>query len=214
MEQIAARQAEAETEVDTLETFLDTNSGDASTVYDLTTGQAVQMEADGKRYYTRGQLVAWKQTSKAELRALPKHAAQIEQTAALKRSQAQIASLLAEKFPKLKDPESPVTQLYQAALKAYEFHPNGPMIAFKLARGHVLVEAELAAANGKGTPLFGTPPRTPAGKVPVRQAAPSGGGGGAPRTPLVPALKVPKPDEVMDRSSFVKILAARRGAPE
>jgi len=198
--EVEARQGQLETLVDALQDFLDANPGDAETVYDAQTQQPVSMEADGRRYLSRSQIITERGHARAELKALPKRALQITQTEQLRTAQAQLQTSLAEKFPHLKNPDHAETQMFQAAMHMPEIanHPAGPMIAYKLARGHAIVEAELAKANGNGKPLFGTPPRTVApapGKVPVRQPSPSGGGA-AP----TPAAGRAKMDDALTRN--------------
>lgn len=171
---VEARQAQLESLVDGLQDFLDANPGDPKTVYDAQTQEVVNVEADGKRYLTRAQIIAERASARAELKALPKRAAQIAQIESLRTTHAQVHTNLLAKFPHLGDPENAETKLYHAALQmpAIASHPGGPLIALKLAKGHTLVEAELAKANGNGNgkaPV--TQPFTPA-RTPLKPAAP------------------------------------------
>ena len=183
---VEARQGQLETLVDGLQDFLDANPGEPETVYDAQTQKPVNLEADGRRYLSRAQIIAERAQARAELKALPKRAAQITQSEHLRTAQTQMQTELAKDFPHLSDPENPETQLYQAALAAYAFHPGAPLIALKLARGHQVIEAERQArtnGNGHVKPLFGGAGQRPAplpGQVPVRQPGTAGGSAAVP----------------------------------
>lgn len=206
LQQVQARHETLESAVDQLNDFLDANPGDPRTVYDLDTAEPVNVESDGKRYLSRQQLIARRAEARAELKALPKHAQHIVRTAELKTTHAQHQARLQEKFPQLKDDSHAETQMYRAALALPELaqHPDAPLIAYKLARGHLLVEAEMAKANGNGKPLFGKP----VSKVPVRQSGPSGNGALSPSRPGATDAQISQAMDGLGRQGSKSSLAA------
>lgn len=199
---VQARQATLESSLDQISDFLDANPGDPKTVYDLESGEAVNVESDGKRYLSRAQIIARRNDARAELRALPKQAEHLTRTAELSRTHATLHAELATLYPTLANADDAETQMYHAALSLplIANHPGGPLIALKLAKGHTLVEAERAkakekaAGNGHGKPPIVQPftrsaqpgAATHQGKIPVRQPSPAGGG----------APPAPRPDKV------------------
>ena len=192
---------------------LQLRSADApETVYDTQTGQPANVEADGKRYRSKEQLVDELERATDELEALPQREAQIAQGEQIRSSHAQLQGQLLKRYPHLTNPEHAETQVYRTALAlpVIAQHPGGPLIAYKLARGHAIVQAEMAAANGNGKPVFGTPPRpgTPLrGKVPLgKPSAPAGGA--APPKPGKTRFNPPKPGDKVTESHLENALLA------
>jgi len=178
-----------------LQDFLDANPGDKNTVYDLTSGEAVQAEPDGKRFATRQQIVDQKAALRAEAKALPKRAQEITRQAQFNQAKTEARAKIVADFPYLSDPENPDTKAAQQLLKSdpvLNSYAHGDYLALALARGHRELQAEAAArkgnghgkingngnGNGNGKTPFGTPATGASqlrGKVPLgKPHAPAG----------------------------------------
>jgi hypothetical protein len=191
VQEVKARLDTVQAHAESLTDFLDANTGDRNTVYDAESGETVNTEADGKRFFTRTQLIARRAELRAEARALPERGRELLQHAQFTQAQAVAKKQVLADFPWLGDPEHPETKQVAATLAQVPQLNQTQTPEYWAAvytRGLKSMNDELAArkgtgnghSNGNGKSVFGNAGQRPASKVPVRQVAATPGGGGAP----------------------------------
>jgi len=133
--EVTARIQKVESEAEALQDFLDANPGDAGTVHQI-----------GERQMTRQELINWRASLRAELKALPQRAQQIAQATEFQQKRKAVAQKVAADFPQVRDPENPDAVLARQLLSKPQFagEVEAEYLALAMATGHRILQAQLA----------------------------------------------------------------------